>query len=379
MNQYDGILIHPDVKGGRISGIILIKNNGIYFQSSEINYDIQNNNLIIDAGGASNRLIFFKTKLSNDISIYTQNKKILKDSFLVSNPNFSKDIKKSKSILRKTLNGILIFSSLFLLFTIGLYLLKDRMIEGVANKIPAEWEQEAGDKLFKTVSLDYKFIDNDSLKKEFIKVAQPVINQAKKEGYKIDLYFVNDPTINAFALPGGKVIIQSGLINNAKSWEEVMGVLSHEISHVTRRHHVRGILNNIGVYAILSAAIGDVSAIAGTFASMGGELAVLSNSRDFENEADEKGFEYMKNAHYNPQGMITFFETIEKEHQKSKKVIDSVVGKTDDVDLSFLSTHPDTKERIAHLKEKIKSENVKYSVISSDFKAFKNRMNIVIK
>ncbi|MCH4829478.1 MULTISPECIES: M48 family metallopeptidase [Flavobacterium] len=369
MNTYEAILIHPGVTGGRVSGNLHVKTNGIFFESGAINHHIGFTNLSINAGGAANRFIFFSDSTINSISIYTADKSILKDNILVSNNKFKQEIKKSKSTLNGPLRGIIIALIIIGLFIGSLYFLKDKMVESMASQVPISWEKKAGDKLFNTLSLQYHFIKNDSLKNEFIEVAKPLFNQIEKEGYKVDLYFVKDPTINAFALPGGKVIIQTGLIENAKSWEEVMGVLSHELSHVTRRHHIRGIINNLGIFAILSATVGDVSAIAGTFINMGGELASLSNSRDFEIEADETGREYLINAKINPAGLISFFKTLEKEE---KTILDSTSVK--DIDLSFLSTHPDTKFRIEKLKEKQKEDKTPYPLLPNTFNAFKTKL-----
>ncbi|CAM4253146.1 M48 family metallopeptidase [Flavobacterium terrigena] len=367
MENYQAILIHPDVKGGRISGNLSIKNNCIYFENEELTHQINFINLTINTGGASNRFIFFADKTNTEISIYTSDKKVLKNNLLASNKNFKSEISKSKSDLRKTLKGVLIAIALVGIFITGLYLAKDKMVEKIADQVPASWEKEAGDKLFSTLSLQYKFIKNDSLEKEFLKVAQPLLKQIEKDGFKVDLYFVKDPTINAFALPGGKVIIQTGLIENAKSWEEVMGVVSHELSHVTRRHHIRGIINNLGIFTILSAAFGDVSALAGTFLNVGGELASLSNSRDFEHEADETGWKYLVQAKINPKGLITFFETLSKEEKANE--IKSKVDET--IDLSFLSTHPNTKDRISALKEKLKGDKSAYIKLPDNFEKFK--------
>jgi beta-barrel assembly-enhancing protease len=371
LQTYQAILIHPQAKGGRVSGNLLIKNNGVFFESEEINYQISLLNLNINAGGAANRFIFFVDKNQKDISIYTSDKKVLKDPILSSNNAFNKEIKKSKSVLNKTLKGVLVLATLFVLFISALYFLKDKMVERLANQVPVSWEKKAGDKLFTTLSLNYNFIKNDSLKKEFITIANPLFKQIENKGYKIDLYFVKNSEINAFALPGGKVIIQTGLIENAKSWEEVMGVLSHELSHVTRRHHIRGIINNVGIFAILSAFVGDVSALAGTFANLGGELASLSNSRDFENEADQTGWDYLVKAKINPSGFISFFETLKKETEK-ETVIDSTLNKS--IDLSFLSTHPNTQERIDNLKQKLKSNKDTYKSLPNNFDAFKKAL-----
>lgn len=370
LENYQAILIHPEVKGGRVSGNLSIKNNCIYFESEEINYQINFSNLTINVGGASNRFIFFVDKTNTEISIYTSDKKVLKNNVLASNKNFKSEISKSKSDLQKTLKGVIVVLACFGVFIVGLYLAKDTMVEKIANQVPASWEKEVGDKLFTTLSLQYKFIKNDSLEKEFLTVAQPLLKQIEKDGFKIDLYFVKDPTINAFALPGGKVIIQTGLIENAKSWEEVMGVVSHELSHVTRRHHVRGIINNLGIFTILSAAFGDVSALAGTFINAGGELASLSNSRDFENEADETGLKYLIQAKINPKGLVSFFETLSKEEKANE--VKSEIDKT--IDLSFLSTHPNTNDRITVLKEKIKNDKTIYIQLANNFQEFKTKL-----
>lgn len=367
MENYQAILIHPDVKGGRTSGNLTIKNNGIHFENTEQTYQINFVNLSINTGGASNRFIFFTDKTNAEISIYTSDKKVLKNNILASNNNFKSEISKSKSDLQKTVKGIIFVLLLVGAFFTTIYLAKDKMVEKIADQVPMSWEKEVGDKLFTTLSLQYKFIKNDSLEKEFIKVAQPLLQQIEKDGFKIDLYFVKDGSINAFALPGGKVIIQTGLIENAKSWEEVMGVVSHELSHVTRRHHIRGILNNLGIFTILSVSFGDVSAVAGTIFNAGGELASLSNSRDFENEADETGWTYLTQAKINPKGLITFFETLSKEEKVNE--IKSKIDKN--INLSFLSTHPETSERINALKEKLKGDTSRYIKLPVNFEKFK--------
>jgi predicted Zn-dependent protease len=370
LKTYEAIIIHPQVNGGRGSGQIEISINEVVFTSEDFTYKISFNNLAINAGGAGNRFIFLKEKNQEDISIYTSDKSILKDANILNNKQFTEEVKQSKSVVNKPLILVGVVLGILAIFIGSLFLMKNSMIEGVANQVPKEWEKTAGDKLFSTLSLQYHFIKNDSLKKEFLKVAAPLFKQIESEGYKIDLYFVNDPTINAFALPGGKVIIQTGLIQNAKNWEEVMGVLGHELAHVTRRHHIRGVISNVGIFVVLSAVLGDVSALAGTFANLGGELTSLANSRDFENEADETGLAFLEKAKMNPSGMISFFETLKKEHATS---LDSTLNST--VDLSFLSTHPNTQDRIDNLKEKVKvMKTQEFIALPNNFKSFKEAL-----
>ena len=187
-----------------------------------------------------------------------------------------------------------------------------------------------------------------------------MIKQIEKDGTRIEFYFVKDPTINAFALPGGKVIIQTGLIEHAKSWEELLGVVSHELAHVTRRHHIRGVIDNLGLYVIISYLIGDISALSGTLINMGGDLASLSNSRSFETEADETGLDYLAAAGINPAGLISFFKTLQEE---SSTKIDGY--------LSFMSTHPATDDRIEHLNKILKNKTISFKPVPNDFNNYK--------
>jgi predicted Zn-dependent protease len=236
------------------------------------------------------------------------------------------------------LSTFLLVIALFAGIILSLFFAKDFFVLKLAEQAPVEWENKIGDKLFQGLSMQYNFIKNDSLTNIFKKVDSPLFQQIEKEGVKIDLYFTKDPTINAFALPGGKVIIHTGLIEKAKSWEEVLGVLGHELAHVTQHHHLRGVINNLGLYAVISTFFGDISAIAGTIANTGGELASLSNSRTFETEADEVGMHYLVQAKINNQGLISFFKILKKEHSNQLEK-----------ELAFLSTHPATDDRIQHL------------------------------
>lgn len=366
MKAYKATLIHPEIPSGRAVGQLLVYSGEIRFQSEEKNLSLKFSDINLNAGGSGNCFLFFASVSNPEISVYTDDKSILKDYNIISYTKFTTAIVSAKRKLNSVMKGSLALIGVFLLLVGGVYLLKDKLVEKIAKQVPVEWENAAGEKLFSTLSLQFRFIKNDSLHDEFIAIAKPLFEQIEKQGYKIDLYFIKDPGINAFALPGGKIVVQSGLIENAKNWEEVMGVLAHELAHVTRRHHVRGIINNMGIFLILSAAIGDVSAIAGTFANMGGELASLSNSRTFEREADETGWNYLIKAKMNPKGLADFFETLSKQ-----STLDSMVQNR--VDLSFLSTHPKTEERIKTLRKKQSKLKSTFVPLPNTYEEFKKK------
>jgi predicted Zn-dependent protease len=138
-------------------------------------------------------------------------------------------------------------------------------------------------------------------------------------GQPIGLVVINDPQINAFAVPGGLFALNAGLITNANNMDEVAGVMAHEIAHVTQRHYSRsqeafkgqGLLALAGILVgalVASQADGDV----GSAVMVGTQAALmdkqLSYSRNQEREADRIGMQYMYSAGYNPQSMADFLK-----------------------------------------------------------------------
>ena len=153
--------------------------------------------------------------------------------------------------------------------------------------------------------------------------------------------------INAFALPGGPVWIDRGVLQSATNESQVAGVLAHEIAHVARRHAAdqltKAMITNWGLSA-LGAVLGN-SGGAGTVQVAAGLLAngaFLKFSRDDEQEADEVGLQLMKRAGWDPRGMIELFEILRKEEARDPGSVDV-----------FFSSHPSPRDRIARLQAQV--------------------------
>lgn len=150
-------------------------------------------------------------------------------------------------------------------------------------------------------------------------------------------WFVSaSPEVNAFAAPGGVVVVNAGLIRRAGSAEELAGVLAHEIAHVELRHALTGMLKGLGLRALLAALFGDYGGLAG----VGGQLTELSFSRAAEREADARGLDMLIASGIAPQGMLDFYARMAVE-EKSPAA------------LAWLSTHPASSERLAALREAV--------------------------
>ena len=128
------------------------------------------------------------------------------------------------------------------------------------------------------------------------------------------------PTLNAFAVPGGYVFLNTGMILRADREEEMAGVMAHEVSHIYCRHMAQMVeksrLVTVAsiVGAIASAFLGGGMAQPLIMGAMGGgQTAMLAYSREFEAQADAMGFKWMLAAGYNPEGMVSMFKKMNKE------------------------------------------------------------------
>jgi predicted Zn-dependent protease len=181
-------------------------------------------------------------------------------------------------------------------------------------------------------------------------ITQPIFAQAKRDrpGVNWTLYVVDDPnTMNAFSAPGGGLYVYSGLLAAAHNDSEVAGVLGHEVGHEVLHHVAAKLVAAGGLEALAQVALGnDPSTLEKIAAGLLGEGALLAFSRDEERQADEYGARVASAAGFNPYGLVTFFETLEKSEGNMPGV------------MQFLSDHPLTPDRIADITRLIKEEHL---------------------
>jgi predicted Zn-dependent protease len=159
---------------------------------------------------------------------------------------------------------------------------------------------------------------------------------------------VDDDTINAFAAPGGFILVNKGLIKAAKTEDELAAVLAHEVAHTVRGHAIGSIKKSrmSGVYKEMlnntvkldAEQLGTLTkAFEGALDDMIDSMVVKGYSRDTEFEADRVGIHILAEAGYDPQAFLRLLETLEKQQGGGKG--------------GFSATHPSAKDRIAKLKE----------------------------
>ena len=148
---------------------------------------------------------------------------------------------------------------------------------------------------------------------------------------------IDTETINAFALPGGSIIVSSGLLKRLNSEAELAGVLAHEIQHVLHRDATRAILRQASTAVLVAALLGDVSGVLAFGVQSARTLGDFRHSRDAERAADHDGLAMLQGAGVDPAGMLAFFRAMEK------------LEGTQPAIAQYMSTHPASSERLQAL------------------------------
>lgn len=215
---------------------------------------------------------------------------------------------------------------------------------GDFNLISIEEEWQLGQQLSQDIEKQIK-LNNDPAVNAYVRsVGQRIVAQSPAPFHQLPWQFhvVDDPAINAFAIPGGHVYVHTGLIANADNASELAGVMAHEISHVVARHSTEQLSRQYGLSILAGVALGQnpgqLTQIAAQIVA-GGALARFS--REAEREADELGIKAMAAAGFNPIGMATMFEEL-LEHSKGDS------GRV----AQFFSTHPLTEERVRDARKR---------------------------
>ena len=234
--------------------------------------------------------------------------------------------------------ALLLMSGIVLCLTIGcavnpisgekqlMFLSEDQDVE-IGRKYAPEVEKQMGGRIADQTLQNY--IDS---------VGQSVARVSHKPYFDYRFVVLNDKSVNAFALPGGRIFVTRGMLEKLETEAQLAAILAHEVTHVVARHSSAAMSSQIGVDILLSAVISeDTSKAVSTVANLTRQIVSLKYSRKDEREADLAGVDYMTSAGYNPYAMIETMQMLQS--QKSARPIE------------FLSTHPAPQNRMEYLTQ----------------------------
>jgi predicted Zn-dependent protease len=209
--------------------------------------------------------------------------------------------------------------------------------------VSQQQEVQMGQQEAQQVSAQLPMVQDAYIQNYVNTLGQRIASRTSRADLNWQFQVVNSDVVNAFALPGGFVYVNRGVLARADNMSEVAGVLGHEIEHVVRRHSVKQMEQaqgaNVGV-GILCALTGVCqSGVAQAAINIGGTAVFAKFSRTDEVQADEGGFNNVIRAGINPRGMLTLFQKLLAEEQSGNSNV-----------AAWFSDHPGTSDRIADIQ-----------------------------
>jgi predicted Zn-dependent protease len=229
---------------------------------------------------------------------------------------------------------------ILLMFAAGVYLLVSRVnwmklfrIEKMTDAL----EKKLGD-------IVWSDMEEQSIEKgkDFDRVSGLIDELCRANGIdskKIKIHIFSDNEVNAFALPDRHMVVHTGLINSVKSNDELSGVLAHEIAHMELSHVMKKLLKQMGYSLLISITTGEAGG--GAIKELLGMLSSTAYDRKLEKDADIKAVGYLKKTGISPNGFADFLYRLGEK--------DGSLGS-----LSWISTHPDSKERARYVRDEVK-------------------------
>ena len=207
-------------------------------------------------------------------------------------------------------------------------------------------ERELGDKVLQEVSKIWPMAKDPGPREYVARIGKRILATMEKQPFDYEFYVLNTPDINAFAVPGGKVFFNSGLITIVENEDELAGVMAHEIGHVVARHIARqseqGTKLALATLGALLAGIflgPQAAAAIGMTTQAASATAMLKYSRDMEEESDYLGLKFMERAGYDPKAMVTMMKKLRR-----------VSGPAGSDPPAYLLSHPAVEQRMGNLE-----------------------------
>jgi Zn-dependent protease with chaperone function len=243
---------------------------------------------------------------------------------------------------RRVLQGVLVGLGVLALSVVLLVWQHDRVLDWITWQIPREVETRLGASIAEQIERDRRVLDDGAAVAAMQTIGARLVAGS---AYSYRWLVVDDDSVNAFALPGGIIVVHRGLIERAASADELAAVLAHEAQHVEQRHSLRHLVNQTGLAAAMLVVLGDVNAVVLLIAHQAGAQYF---SRSMETEADLVGVRQLHERKFLTRPMLTMFEKLKNADARrgGAKKPERAEPREGAGALDWLSSHPQVDERI---------------------------------
>ncbi len=239
-----------------------------------------------------------------------------------------------------------------------------RLASSIAiSALPMSVDQAVGKMAIENMDLGGEVLDDAPAQAAMQAILDRLGPHAERQDVHFRVRIIGNEALNAFALPGGEMVVFSGLLARAESAEQVAGVMAHEMAHVTRRHGLKRMAQSMGLMSLVQLVFGDAAGLLALGKDLFSLALINSYSRDQESEADTEAVAIMLRAQLDARALAGFFRLIQQEHGQQANF------------MSWMSTHPDPQARIELIDQVLsESRSVLTQPLSLDWSQLRARM-----
>ncbi len=349
----------PGLPGAGVPCFVDVSTHGISIQAAEQDQPGHDSvpfaSLSVTAGGIDRDHLVVKwvqegverTLYVKDPAVIVAFRRAAPQDWLAELERTAGEVRRSRATRRLVLwSGLAAFIALIAASWLGF----DSLVKGAVGRVPVEWEEGIGQAGAQEFLAGQTVIKDGPAVAAVEEMMRRLTEAIPDNPYTFRVAVVRSDVVNAFALPGGFVVVFTGLLETAESPEEVAGVLAHEVNHVLHRHGTERILKNFGLVAVLTVFTGNQQGLVGLARRMGAELITLRFGREQEIEADLSGVALLHRARIEPGGLVRFFQRLSEADARR---------------IELLSTHPMSAGRAERIRQAIGKLGPRQSLVFS--------------
>lgn len=342
--HFQGGLFSDEVEGGRAGAQLRLSYTGVEAETpGGQRFLVPYSECVLEQGGASGKMIFCHTP-DRRLTLYCEQKGFAEALAHAGGRRIATELERLQATARKELHrDWLLFAgvmAVLLLLGAGAFQLLKVGASRAVHALPASVDQKVGELAMSAIPLGGTQVEDPVLSAAMGQIVSRLEPHARLRGLDFQVTVVDSSTVNAFCLPGGRIVVYTGLLKAARSPEQVAGVLAHEMAHATLRHGLERIAQSAGAVVAIELLLEDVSGLLALVVELARHGVLTSYGREQETAADLEGAEMMLKAGLDPAALADFFSILEEQHGE---VPDS---------LTWLASHPQLSERQAELRRK---------------------------
>jgi len=305
-------MVHPDLSSEAIAGKLFVDRARLMFRAEGIEREIPLEQLEIKLGHGGDAPVSFHDRRQPGLSIFTEDDSIFECADFMRSQHVRSQLEAifgRKELMRRLRITVYCLAACAFIAWMG-WVATGAMVRSLAANVPPDWERTFGADQIRELQSRMVFVNDSNEVARLNMLAAPLIKAVPAGEVRFQFHVVQSEYPNAFALPGGHVVVTTALLKLADRPDELLGVVAHEMAHVTQHHFARKIISAAGPVMIFGIFLHSRDQTLDVLSSGSGLLVTQGFSQEYELEADDFGWKYLVAANIDPRGMIDMFKKL---------------------------------------------------------------------